>query len=314
MRCFYFGLMLTLILSATSCQDHGSGPSVSASDIVEMIGKGKNVCISDKTITGKLDFTKSFPYNKKLPVSAVYIPVELCFRNCVFEDTVTFFGSDAASKASQLSVLDRNVVFDGCEFKSFLQMQQADFRGRLDFDNCKVRGESNFTGVHFRNGCSFMSSNFDSAAYFVSCILDGKGKFFKVLFKQSAVFQHLRIHDAVTFADSYFYGGAYIDDISAMSLMDFAKAKFFGNVTIANSRFADNLRLVSCRFGGRLELQDNTFAGQLDLRESKLGPVADASGNLLYAGPLLGGLQGLDSCMVTNSGNRLITTDIKPIF
>jgi len=315
-----FDLLILACLASlllTSCGDTdsiGDGSTISADKIIKRIKQGKTVCISDKTITGKLDFTKSASSNKKLAVSAVYIAEEVCFRNCIFEDTVTTFSTDAKTKASVLTVFDRNVVFDGCDFKSALVMQQADFRGRLDLDNSKVRGESDFTGTHFRNGCSFMSANFDGNVYFVSCNFDGKSKFFKVLFKNSAIFQHLSFHDAATFADAYFYGGVELDDIATMSVLDFAKAKFSGNVHITNSRFYGNMKLASCKFNKFLGINGNTFAGSLDMRSSQLGKRLEATGNYLLAAPVSDGLTGLDSCEVFMDDNKIITTNIKQIF
>ncbi len=287
---------------------------ISAEKILKQIKQGKAVTVSNKTVKGVLDFTKIYSSNKKLDVSAVYIPVEISFRNCVFEDSVMAFSTDEVTKTDVMSVFERNVNFVDCEFRSALVMRQADFRGRFDFDISKVEGEADFSGSHFGRGVSFCMANFNGDTYFVSCTFDGRANFFKVFFRNSAVLQYVRFNDATMFTDSHFYGALDMSKIFASSTIDFANTKFSGNVIISNSQYLCDLRLVACQFSKSLSMLNNKIYGTLNLYKAQVGSQLNVADNLLFVEPELGEFAKSDSCSVVQSGNKVVDTIVKQIF
>ena len=308
-------LAVAVLLSAGCQRDVNNGESVlSAKKILKQIQHGKPITVSNKTISGVLDFTKVCGSNKKLDVSAVYIPVEISFRNCVFEDSVVAFCTDPDTRRDVFSVFERNVNFLDCDFKSALVMRQVDFRGRFDFDLSKVAGESDFSGSHFGRGVSFCKANFNDDTYFVSCNFDGRANFFKVFFRNAAVLQYVRFNDVAMFTDSYFYGGVDMSKIFASSSIDFANTKFSGNVIMSNSQYLGDLRLVACQFSKSLSMLNNKIYGTLNLSKSQMGVQLNVADNVLYMEPELGDYLVPDSCTVVQNGNRILTTVVKQIF
>lgn len=310
-----FMFMAFAILSCGKSDDaKGDGAVISADKILKQIRQGKNVNVYNKTITGKLDFTELSLSGKKLDVSAVYIPVEVCFRNCVFEDSVLTFSSNDELKKDLLTVFERNVIFQECEFRQALVMPQTCFRGRFDFDICKVEGESDFSGCSFRDGVSFRQSNFGGDSYFVSCNFFGRSNFMKVLFKNSAVFQYVRFHDAAMFADSHFYGGVDMSRLYAGAYIDFSNAKFSGNVLMAYSQYLCDLRLVSCSFSKRLSFCNNMVCGTIKMPKAKFGSELVFSDNILMSAPETQDVEKSDSCAVSQTNNKLVDMIVKPIL
>lgn len=306
--------MALVLAGCGSAADTQEESSLSAEKILKQIKQGKAISVSNKTIKGVLDFTKINSSNKKMDVSAVYIPVEISFRNCVFEDSVMAFSSDEVAKKDLISVFERNVNFVDCEFKSALVMRQADFRGRFDFDISKVDGETDFSGSHFGRGVSFSMANFNDDTYFVSCTFDGRANFYKVFFRNSAVFQYVRFNDVTMFTDSHFYGALDMSKIFASSNIDFANTKFSGNVIMSNSQYLCDLRLVACQFSKSLSMLNNKIYGTLNLYKAQMGSQLNVADNLLYMEPELGEYSKSDSCAVVQSGNKVVNTIVKQIF
>ncbi|MCQ2250966.1 MAG: pentapeptide repeat-containing protein [Bacteroidales bacterium] len=318
-RSFFCVLMLALMLSATlsgcgDSPDAASGDTISADKILKLIRQGKPVQISNKRVKGKLDFTNLAASDKKLNFSNVYIPVEISFRNCVFEDSVVAFRDDRATRIQVSTAFERNVSFLECDFQQALCMSQTDFRGRMDFDISKVQGEADFSGAHFRSGTSFCMANFNSDTYFVSCNFEGRCNFMKVFFRDAAVFQYVRFQDAVMFADAHFYGGVDFSKVFALNVVDFANSKFAGNVTLAYSQFLGDLRMIAVKYSGNLNMLGNTFLGQLNMEKAQFGSSLLLADNSFFNAPSIGGAALPDSCRVEQKNNKFADFDVKQLF
>lgn len=288
--------------------------TILADKIIKQIRQGKNISLKDKHILGVLDFTKVSPSNKKLNVSTSYVPSEICFVDCVFHDSVITYRDIPDSRCSVVSVFDKNVCFQNCQFSSDLVMRQTDFRGRFDFDLCRVNGNSDFSGSHFSTGISFCQANFDGDAMFVSCNFYGRANFFKVFFRNSLVMQYVRFNDIAMFSDAHFYGVVDMSKMFAASTVDFANSKFSGGFSLTNSQFLGDLRLVACQFSDKASLLNNQLVGLLNLRKAQFLCNTTIIDNVLYTEPDSRDCIKADSVDIIQQNNKTVNLIVKQII
>lgn len=314
----FVGIAMPLLLGCSKGGGTDGGTAadsvVSADYIIDQLIAGKSVVLNNKRISGALDFTKAGLSNSNLAVSAVYINEEVCFRNCVFDDSVSTYWDDNTLNTAEFTVFLKNVCFQGCEFRKGINMRQTDFRGRFDFDVSKVENLSDFSGARFGNGVSFRSANFNGDAFFVSCVFEGRANFFKVFFRNSVLMQYVRFYDIAMFSDTYFYGGVDISKVFAGASIDFTNSKFFANLTMSNSDYLGDVRLVNCKFGKNFAFLGNKVMGTLNLNKSQIEGAANISENILLMLPEVRDYTKSDSCSIIQKDNKTINMIVKQII
>ena len=313
MKKLYFALVIMVTaMIAASCNAPNSGYAndnkdsvIKAEKIIKWLKSGKNVVLKNKTITGLLDFTKAYPVNKNIQVSSAYINTELNFINCVFEDSVSAFGSDNEG-LNYVTIFERNVCFLNCEFAKGVNFKQSDFRGRANFDQCHFRGAVSFDGTNFRTGTSFCSSNFHGEVSFVSAVFNGRTNFLKTFFRESLVCQFAKFNDYTMFADSYFYGYTEFSKVFASSSIDFTNAKFLDRSLFTNSMYIGGLKINKCEFHKGLSIVDNIFIRTLEMYKAQLDGSILYKNNSFVSGPNFSEIQHGDNYTIETSNNTII--------
>lgn len=157
-------LFLFLIVSFTGCSAGNQSEivgSISATEIIKSINKGKPLLVQGKTITDELDFSG---IKKQVVISSTQITanvdVPITFINCIFLGKVT---TNSAKGNQQVSCnFSGNVTFEGC-----------DFRGDFDMSNSVISGVANFAGAKFRENAIFNYVNFKGErTYFTSVLAE----------------------------------------------------------------------------------------------------------------------------------------------
>lgn len=264
-RIYSLMVLLAALVAISGCNNRRSVPppaeggSLSADQIVEMLKTGGALQLKGCTIQGMLDFTNVSDVCSLIAVTPAYVDGDIVFDHCVFEDSVTAF-AERENGQKIYTMFEKNVVFQDCEFKHGVNFTQSDFRGRFDFDLCKVAGDAAFDGCFFRRGVSFVMANFNGDATFVSTVCNGRCNFMKSFFRKSVVFQRCKTQDMVMFADANFYGYTEFSKIVALYDLDFTNVQFADRAVFMRSCFFGNIKFANCVFKKTLDFSGNTVA------------------------------------------------------
>ncbi len=264
-RIYSLAILLFALTFASGCNNvkivppPAEGGTLTGGQIVEMLKTGGTLQLKDCTIQGVLDFTKSSGVCSLIAVAPAYVEGDIVFSHCVFEDSVTAF-AERENAQKIYTMFENNVVFQDCEFKRGVNFTQADFRGRFDFDLCRVAGDAAFDGCFFRRGLSFAMANFNGDATFVSMVCNGRANFMKSFFRKSVVFQRCKMEDMAMFADSHFYGYAEFSKMLVFNDFDFTNTLFADRAVFMRSIFFGNIKFANCVFKKTLDFSYNTIA------------------------------------------------------
>ncbi len=263
---------LTIFVGCNKGEHHAlpaEGSTVEAAQLVEMLRTHRPLYLKGCKIKGLLDFTQVSGSSGLVAVAPSYVESDIVFSGCTFEDSVTAF-SEHENSQRVYTMFEKNIVFHECEFKKGVNFTQADFRGRLDFDICKVAGEAAFDGCNFRRGSSFTMANFNGEASFVSAIFGGRANFMKSFFRKSVIFQRCKMEDMVMFADSHFYGYTEFAKLMAYNDIDFANSQFHDRAVFMRSMYLGNIKFANCVFKKTLDFSGNTLIEQPVVKDAQL--------------------------------------------
>lgn len=161
----------------------GQTPSktISASEIVKQIEKGKKVNYENVTVTGDFDLSNlskrtndaAYPENGKTArVYTANINQPISFKNVVFTGNVDFFRKDENAK----------------EIKEF----RVAFAGAVAFENCTFNQTTDFELTNFDGDVSFKNSVFKAQPSFVRVGLQKKPDFTETVFENGSLFKNFQ--------------------------------------------------------------------------------------------------------------------------
>ena len=180
-----------------------TGQRVSASELLEAVGRGEAVRLQRCTISGDfdinllLDRTCNFGASElasEQPDGSVMVtlPQTMSFDNCRFEQDVVF-AADWSGPDSVKVVFKRDVSFNSSVFDGQTRFCSSTFCGSAGFDGCR-----------FERIASFRKANFKSSARLRTADFSGYCLFNDAAFHRSALFGNTRFGKGGNFSGTVF--------------------------------------------------------------------------------------------------------------
>lgn len=309
----------TILLFTAGCQgrtESNTNNGISPSAIVKTIDRGKPVVISNKIITGDLDFTEVKSrsiYSSSGETAGIGVPVT--FLNCIFMGTVR-----CNSVNGNRSVNTR--------FESSLTFEACDFRGEADLSNSTVMGDVNFTEAIFREKASFNNMHLNGkVAWFTGiqaeqpfsmqeALFNGRADFFKASFAGKASFQGSDFRGAARFSNLDCSGRCDFSLVRFRDDAQFSYARFAGGLNILDSRFSGTAFLNNIEFAGQSIISGCTFFGMVSFEKSAATSGFDLSNSYFINGrPKTGGFMISNPTKLNTSGTKFADLhDLTPLI
>jgi hypothetical protein len=258
--------------------------SLSSSQIIKSIDKGKPVIIVDMIITDDLDFTliKEQSIISSAQRSArVRVPVT--FIKCIFLGKIITNRND-----TQGAIVTR--------FYDNLSFEACDFKGDSDFSNMSVSGTVNFSGATFRGKAEFNNCTFEGRqTWFISFIAEKLFSMQNAFIAGEADFLKGKALEKITFQSTCFTGTANFSSMECKGKTDFSLTVFNNNVLFPYARFGGEFRMSNVRCEGDCNLvsveftedgwvTNSIFYGNVNFSNSKVSTSIDLSGTLFARG------------------------------
>ncbi len=309
----------TILLFTAGCQgrtESNTNNGISPSAILKSIDRGKPVVVSNKIITGDLDFTsvKSRTiYSSSGETAGIGVPVT--FLNCIFMGSVS-----CNSVNGNRSVNTR--------FESTLTFEACDFRKDADFSNSTVTGDVNFTEAVFREKASFNNIHFygkvswftgiqaEQAFSMQEALINGSADFFKASFAGKTSFQGSDFRGTARFSNLDCVGRCDFSLVRFRDDAQFSYARFAGGLSILDSRFSGTTFLNNAGFDGQTIISGCIFNGMVSFEKSAATSGFDLSNSYFMNGrPKTGGLMISDLTKLNTSGTKFADpNDLTPLI
>ena len=265
-------LIIIFLFFIVSCTNSNTlSDNISASKIIKLINKNRDILIIDKTIEGDLDFTKiQNIHARSQQIIVADVEVSITFINCKFEGNIIGFSVNE-NKNAIITVFEKNFTFINCEFNGEINLRQNEIKGPVDFSKSIFNKKVSLEGITFwHSNNSFSSTTFNDEVKFSSSVFYGKTTFLESVFKSSASFSkcffmqkvnfgvcnfygytnfyHLHcnaqfaanytnFHDEVYFNNANFYSKTDFVEIYSKKSINFTDAVFYSNTKFNNSTF-----------------------------------------------------------------------------
>lgn len=257
--------------------------SMDASAIVKLLDKGKPVQITDRIITGDLDFSSLKGVCRVgSNQSMVKIDVPVTFVRCIFLGKVRATHPDGDRMVN--TVFGANLTFEAC-----------DFRAEADFSNCTVNGMANFSGAKFRETAMFNNAWFGGPTSYFGLIkaeknflmqqttFVGNADFLNASFQGKASWQSTDFRGTAQFSNTQFEGKADFSMSGFRNDVWFNYASFDADARFLNCKFATRCDMVSIKTKENFLLNESSFAGQARFDRSEMEKLFDLSQVAFYA-------------------------------
>lgn len=275
-------ILITVCLLFLSC---GSAQSdnqkeIKASDIIKLLGKGKDIQLHEMIVVGDLDFTTVHDgFMSSLTTIQTPVKQNIFFIDCVFMGNVTTCGSYL--KLSKNVWFEKNVSFVSCDFRKDLNFSNSTimgqvsfaksiFRGNAKLENMTVHGKLNsfwemeaekafsMAQSDFRGDVNFMDSKFNGAASFqylrafsfqfnnVEC--SDRLDLANMTISDNAFFNYLKCQKYATFSFSKIYGNADFMQGIYDEVADYTGLTVLGKARFNDSQYKDSVAFVDTMF------------------------------------------------------------------
>ncbi len=222
---------------------------VNANGILQDIKDGKNITISNATVTGVLDFTymddalPELPGKKRWWNKSTSNTVEkqvvskISFINCVFKNNVLAYIPHKDSGYTFIANFEDDVVFKECVFEKKSMFKYSDFEGNTYFSNCKFLDDTTFKYATFDKNISFKNTRFD----------------------ESATFKYAKFRQFVSFANSVFN-----------ETVTFKYTEFNNGVSFNNVKFEEDLNIKYTKVSGKFDIKNMIVSYHIDSKYTKI--------------------------------------------
>jgi len=178
-----------------------------------------------------------------LDLELIEIPFILYFKNCTFQDRLSFSHSGFTDHClfSNVTFLG-DVAFVNTTFSKRLILESSTFHENADFSAAKFKTLTRFTYTKFLGGSPHKSSDF-SLAHFSKLV-----HFQSVVFNQMAIFDGVNFDGNAIYQSAEFRGGADFSDADFNGRATFHLTKFFQLAYFYKAAFKENLDFQSSEF------------------------------------------------------------------
>jgi len=230
--------------------------TITAAELLKMIGNHQSIILRDKTIKGNLDLVKAADgYKLTDKFRKVEIASSLTFIGCTFEGAINGYQSDS-SGVTQLK-FERNLTFYGCQLKGEVNLQGAEFEEDVNFDHSVFHKNVTIQGARFGHPFTMESA---SVAGDVSAQ--------NVVFKDVVSFFQMETGGQFSIQQSDFYHDASFNVLEIHGYFDGSLVRFRAGAFFNYSKFFNTLYLHQSRFAERFELKNAECRSDLDLAKS----------------------------------------------
>ena len=238
---FAIGVLLVFLccgVSGTTKKDQ----TISAAELLKIIGNKQAVILKDKTIKGDLDLIKvGEGYRLTDKFRKIEIASSLTFIGCIFEGAINGYASDS-NGVIQLK-FEHNLTFYGCQVKGEVNLRGAEFGEDVNFDHSVFHKNVNLQGVRFDHALTMESVSVAGDLFVQNTVFRDVVSFFQTEtggqfsiqqsdFYHDANFNAMEIHGYFDGSLTRFRAGAF-----------FNYSKFFKTVYIHQSRFTERFEL-----------------------------------------------------------------------
>ena len=183
--------------------------TVSASDIMDDIKKGKDISYKNVTIDGIVDFTYMDEALEKLPEkrkrswwgnnnysnkAEKLIDVKLSFENCIFKEDVLAYIPDEDSGYTFIASFEKEAIFKNCKFEGKAMFKYSTFEKNSDFSGSEFQEDSTFKYAKFNNKVSFANSVFEDSAVFKYTNFNNGVSFENTNFKEDLNIKYMKVN------------------------------------------------------------------------------------------------------------------------
>ncbi len=278
-------IILTLITlcAMASCQAKEKSElknGITAKEIVSKISKKKPTIYKDCIITGKLDFTK---VNELTVVGSGHLVAEIdipiVFINCIFLDSVTSVGT--YSNAAITTRFLKQVVFEDCDFRNSLNMENSLFEYTVNFAYSIFQAPLALSGSQFNGGQIYLNKiTAKDRVNLQNCRFQGD------LFLNDSHFDN-----KLSLQESVIENNLFASTIESSGLIDLSMIRVDGrtllnylhtsnSLLISNSQFKAGFELIESTVDGSFFFKDNMIFKAIKLNNTKVSDLIDLSGSL----------------------------------
>ncbi|MEE0997581.1 MAG: pentapeptide repeat-containing protein [Paludibacteraceae bacterium] len=275
-------ILITVCLLFLSC---GSAQSdnqkeIKASDIIKLLGKGKDIQLHEMIVVGDLDFTTVHDgFMSSLTTIQTPVTQNIFFIDCVFMGNVTTCGSYL--KLSKNVWFEKNVSFVSCDFRKDLNFSNSTimgqvsfaksiFRGNAKLENmtvhgkansfCEIEAEKDFSMAQsdFRGDVNFMDAKFGGSVLFqyfrgfsfqfnnVSCA--DRLDLSNMTISENAYLNYLKCTKDATLSFTKIYGNADFLQGNYRGVADYTGLSVLGKARFNDSQYRDSVAFVDTMF------------------------------------------------------------------
>lgn len=213
---------------------------------VHTIYRNKSTCIfhyldvgsKERHFNDALEKLFSDPISKTIDLKGFVFP-KIIYTKKTFDNDVDLRGATFLGSAK----------FDGCEFKSKLQMVGTVFKDMAFFQGCTFHGKVQLTGVRF-----------EGKSIFVGAAFQQKAVFHGVKYSELATFNGASFHEDCIFQLNTFYGDADFQNTKFQKNADFTKTIFRKRVHFGKARFEGEICFNEVNSGILKELKGTSIS------------------------------------------------------
>jgi hypothetical protein len=237
---------MAFILMSCGFANSDKHKMMEAKEVINMINKGQPVQISDKIITGDLDFTQIKDKSVGTDISLVHnISQNVIFVKCVFMGKV--IANREEGMVNDYVNFDHNISFVNCDFRNDFCMDDIEVNGNISFAKSVFRG--NNTSLN-------------------NIKVKGKAQFWEVVSEKNFTMVSAHIWDNANFMDAQFQSECSLQNLICNDLQ-FSNVKCGGPFDFSLSTINGNLTMNYCEYDGDVQLSNSRFSGTSDILDSK---------------------------------------------
>jgi uncharacterized protein YjbI with pentapeptide repeats len=222
---------------------------VRASEIINLMKKGKPVQMVNKIILDDIDFTAAGePYILNANMLRSEVQSNIFFDGCVFMGKVTSNGKHG--KTPIQTCFKNNLTFIGCDFRGevdfdgavvfgMVHFGRSIFRENAKFNNMAVWAkDSYFTEMKAEKNFQMIYASFLGNLSFLNAVFDGNASFQETSVKGKLVFNNAAFAERAGFDLIEVWGSAFFNYAKFEKIADFSNARFMHTADFVNVSFA----------------------------------------------------------------------------
>ena len=267
-------LSLSIILLITGffygCKAEAKDSPVTATKIIKLIEKGKDVYFKDIEIDGDIDFNKIKTRSvESSGTYRAYVLSAVTFVNCTFNGKIIAYSVDE-NKAKSYTTFTKNLSFQGCTFKNDVVFSETAVEGIVNFSSSTFEKIADFQGFNFKyKDTYFTDVKFKAEAKFQRISCYGNINFKSSVFSENVSFQKSLIKGNFSMGATKYEKYADFSSVFVFRNVNFNYAKFNGKLTFNNSVFNNKSDFNNVEFNKNASFKKVQFRGQSRFNETK---------------------------------------------